>query len=118
MIRSRPRRGKRRLGILAALVLIFAVAPQATYVDHWPLPGSNGHVHAVQSESQTRTHAAHCHLDPANCSEQSSSPAQWWISDDLRLQSENDELQPILATANAAIPEPPTSIFKPPPRYG
>jgi hypothetical protein len=114
---SRHKQGERRLGVLAALILVFAVAPQVAYLGHWPIPGSgDGHSH-IHSESQARAHAAHCHLDPANCSEQSSSPAQWWIGDDLQLQSENDELQPILPIADAAVPEPPTFIIKPPPRY-
>ncbi len=118
MMSSDAKRG-RRLGMLAAFILVFAVAPQAAYLDHWPISGGGGgQAHATQSESHARAHSAHCHLDPANCSEQASSPAaQWWISDDQGSQTENAEFQPILATAGAAIPEPPTSVFKPPPRY-
>ena len=48
-------------------LLLFALAPSVLYVDHW---AEHAGLVAGETEENPAEHIGHCHIGPANCSDQ------------------------------------------------
>lgn len=100
-----------RIGALA--VLLGVVAPNVTYVGHWPL---GGHTHEIQDEATANEHASHCHLGPSKCSGQTYFTGTWWAGQEPLSVATAPKEELVPGSAERTPTDPPSSRLLQPPR--
>jgi hypothetical protein len=110
-MRERTRDLLIRAGALA--VLLGVVAPNVTYVGHWPLAG---HTHGITDEASASEHAAHCHLGPSKCSGQTDFTGTWWAGQEPMVLAPAPREELVPQPSDAASLEPPAYRLLQPPR--
>lgn len=110
-MRERTRRLLLKAGALA--VLLGVVAPNVTYVGHWPLAG---HTHDIKDEATASEHAAHCHLGPSKCSGQTDFTGTWWVGQEPTVLAAAPKEELVAQSSDTTLLDPPSSRLLKPPR--
>ncbi len=100
-----------RVGALA--VLLGVVAPNVTYVGHWPLAG---HTHDIVDEATANEHAAHCHVGPSKCSGQTDFTGAWWVGQEPPVPAPAPKEELVHQLPDIIPSDPPSSRLLHPPR--
>src|SRR5712692_642338 len=109
----RQRIGLARWGVM--VILLGAVLPNVTYMDHWPIWGG-GEDHEVHGEAEADAHAAHCHTGPSKCSNEQALVGSWWVGDEPMRISPNPPSHEIESKRESTVAEPLPAIITPPPQ--